>query len=325
MAFQIIKTAKYLPKKILTNNDLSEIMETSDKWIYSRTGIHQRHISENENTSDLATKVAINLLNQEGLAAKDLKFIIVATMTPDYLTPSTAAIVQGNIGAEKAFCFDISAACSGFEYALSVAKNYLNENDYGIVIGSEVVSKVLDWSDRSTSVLFGDGAAGALVKGVSLENDSLIAEKLITYGDLNNHLVSGFSDVKQHNFDNKDENVFNSSFFKMNGREIYNFATRNVTKHIKEIVTEANIEFSDIDYFVLHQANNRLIKKIASKLDISEEKFPTNVEFYGNTSAASVPILLDELIKNKKIKKGNTILICGFGGGLTIGAQILKM
>lgn len=324
MAFaKISQVAHYVPEQVVTNDDLAQIMDTNDEWISSRTGIKQRHISRTESTSDLATEVAKKLLKQAGIKGEDLDFIILATITPDSMMPSTAARVQANIGAKKAFAFDLTAACSGFVFALSTAEKFISSDRFqkGLVIGSETLSKAVDWSDRSTAVLFGDGAGGVLIE--SNEIPHFLAESLnsdgsrsecLTYG--NSGLNSPFSD--QENTD---------SFLKMDGRAVFDFAIRDVAKSIKETIGVSSIEARDLDYLLLHQANIRILDKMAKKIGVDREKLPANMMEYGNTSAASIPILLSECVEKDMIHLdgSQTILLSGFGGGLTWGTLILTI
>ena len=251
---KISQVAHYAPDQVVSNDDLAEIMDTSDEWISSRTGILRRHISKDETTSDLATIVAQRLLAKANLDAEEIDFIVVATITPDSLMPSTAARVQANIGASRAFGFDLTAACSGFVFALATAEKYISSGMYrrGIVIGSETLSKVLDWSDRSTSVLFGDGAGGVLLEASdqkhflaeSLNSDGSRGECL-TYGQTG--LISPFSIQEEPDV-----------FLKMDGRAVFDFAIRDVAKSIKQTIEKSPISADELDYLLLHQANIRI-------------------------------------------------------------------
>ncbi len=320
--FTIVQSARVVPERVVTNDELATFMDTSDEWIQPRTGIRQRHIVSTEDTSDLAVGVATKLLNQAGLTADQLDFILVGTMSPDTLSPSVAQIVQGKIGATNAFAWDLSAACSGFVYTLSMASALLTTRyQRGLVIGAEVLSKLVDWDDRSTAVLFGDGAAGVLLERTGAET-GLLAESLKTFGERSEFLTAG----QQRN-----ANYFAGElkaadpYFKMNGREVYNFATREVPAVLNEALAKASLTPDEIDYYLLHQANGRIVSSIAKRFGQPIEKFPTNMAFYGNTSAASIGILLDELREAGTIKPGQTIAIAGFGGGLTVGALIIKV
>ena len=320
---KISQVAHYAPDQVVSNDDLAEIMDTSDEWISSRTGILRRHISKDETTSDLATIVAQRLLAKANLDAEEIDFIVVATITPDSLMPSTAARVQANIGASRAFAFDLTAACSGFVFALATAEKYISSGMYrrGIVIGSETLSKVLDWSDRSTSVLFGDGAGGVLLE--ASDQKSFLAENLFTDGSRGASLEScdlGLSSPYS-------DDVSDRRYLTMDGRAVFDFVIRDVTKSIQKIIADASMEAEEIDYFLLHQANDRMLDKMSKKLGVSREKIPANMMEYGNTSAASIPILLSECVENHRIKMDGSqkILLTGFGGGLTWGTLLVTI
>lgn len=315
---KITATASYVPEKIVTNDDLSNLMDTSDEWIHSRTGIKRRRVAVGENTSDLCIRVAQTLLQDAQLSAESLDFILVATITPDFNTPAVACQVQGAIGAVNAFAFDISAACAGFVYALSMAEKLIRTGaKKGLVIGGEVLSKVLDWNDRSTAVLFGDGAGGLLLEACSEQH--LLKESLKADGTLGMSLTSGFR---------TNENPFSqnapaySACMQMIGREIFDFATRDVVASINDLTQD-----EAIDYFLLHQANSRILDKVARKLKQPREKFLQNMQDYGNTSAASIPLLLDEEIKRGTLSlgSGQKVVFSGFGGGLTWGTMLATL
>ncbi|OTO34101.1 hypothetical protein A5870_001452 [Enterococcus sp. 2G9_DIV0600] len=315
---KITATASYVPEKIVTNDDLSNLMDTSDEWIHSRTGIKRRRVAVGENTSDLCIRVAQTLLQDAQLSAESLDFILVATITPDFNTPAVACQVQGAIGAVNAFAFDISAACAGFVYALSMAEKLIRTGaKKGLVIGGEVLSKVLDWNDRSTAVLFGDGAGGLLLEASSEQH--LLKESLKADGTRGMSLTSGFL---------TNENPFSqnapaySACMQMIGREIFDFATRDVVASINDLTQD-----EAIDYFLLHQANSRILDKVARKLKQPREKFLQNMQDYGNTSAASIPLLLDEEIKRGTLSlgSGQKVVFSGFGGGLTWGTMLATL
>ncbi|MGT2756058.1 beta-ketoacyl-ACP synthase III [Streptococcus ovuberis] len=320
---KISQVAHYLPDQVVTNEELSRIMETSDDWIRSRTGIRERRISKDEQTSDLATVVAEKLLAQSGLSALDIDFIILATITPDSMMPSTAARVQANIGASKAFAFDVTAACSGFVFALATAEKLLASGVYqkGLVIGAEVLSKTLDWEDRSTAVLFGDGAGGVLLE---LDDQRhFLRESLHTDGTRGQALESGYQGLHSPYSD------FQSSHLalKMDGRAVFDFAIRDVVASLKDLLSEVNLTPDEVDYFLLHQANNRMLDKMARKLAVPREKLPANMMAYGNTSAASIPILLSECVEKGMIElgSGQKLILSGFGGGLTWGVLLVSI
>ena len=320
---RIAQAAAYAPEQVITNDDLSAIMDTSDEWISSRTGIRRRHITRNETTSDLGTQVAKQLISKADLSAEDIDFIIVATITPDSLMPSTAARIQANVGAVNAFAIDLTAACSGFVFALATADKFIQSGMYkkGIVIGAETLSKTLDWSERSSSVLFGDGAGGVLIE--ASEAKHFLAESLHTDGSRGLSLTSGkvglSSPFSEEETDDK--------FLKMDGRAIFDFAIRDVSKSIKALIEASDVAAEDLDYLFLHQANIRILDKIAKKIGVDIDKLPANMTEYGNTSAASIPILLSEYVDKGYIKLdgSQTVLFSAFGGGLTWGSLIVKI
>ena len=324
MAFaKITQVAHYSPTQVISNQDLSERMDTSDEWIASRTGIRKRHISQTETTSDLAAEVAKRLLKKSGLAAEQLDFIFVATISPDSMMPSTAARVQAKVGADKAFAFDVTAACSGFVFALATAEKFIRSGQYkrGLVIGSETLSKVIDWEDRTTAVLFGDGAGGVLLE--SSEQQTFLAESLYTDGSRGEVLQSSFVGLSSP-YSNKE---VDHKYLSMDGRAVFDFAIRDVAKSIQSLLAAAPVAVDEIDYFFLHQANDRILDKIAKKIGVPREKLPANMMEYGNTSAASIPILLSECVDQGLIKLdgSQTILLSGFGGGLTWGSLLVTI
>lgn len=320
---KISQVAHYAPSQVVTNDDLSLLMDTNDEWISSRTGIKRRHISENESTSDLATEVAKQLLAKSKYTPSQLDFILVATISPDSMMPSTAARVQANIGAVNAFAFDLTAACSGFVFALATAEKLIASGAYqkGLVIGAETLSKTIDWTDRSTAVLFGDGAGGVLLEA-DVERHFL-AESLNTDGQRCQGLTSGYTGLVSP----YSEKSADDKFIKMDGRAIFDFAIRDVSRSISQLVEDSSLSFEDIDYYLLHQANSRILDKMAKKMKVDRQKFPANMMEYGNTSAASIPILLSECVEKGIIKLdgSQTILLSGFGGGLTWGTLIVKI
>lgn len=315
---RICCTGSCVPQMTVSNHQLAEIMDTSDEWISSRTGIESRNIVNEENTSELCTAVAEQLLLKSDKTANDLDFIIVATMTPDYSCPSVACMVQGNISAVNAFAFDINAACTGFVYALSVAEKLIRTGKkLGMVIGGETLSKVIDWQDRSTAVLFGDGAAGVLIEHSS--KNHFLKEKLQADGKRFDALTVSYVSNKNPFMEKK---RLDNPYLQMNGRAIYDFSLKDVIKNISEI-----IKGSEVDYFLLHQANKRIIDKVAKKLSIPREKFLTNMEMNGNTSAASIPLLLAESVSNGTLIIGSNqkIVLTGYGGGLTWGSMLVTL
>ncbi|MEG0497299.1 MAG: beta-ketoacyl-ACP synthase III, partial [Carnobacterium sp.] len=269
---------------------------------------------------------ALDILGKSDVSADKLDLIIVATMSPDYLSPSTACLVQDYIGASKSMAFDVSAACSGFIYALSVAEKMLSSGkfNYALVLGGEVMSKMIDWSDRSTAVLFGDGAGGVLLESTETEG-SFIGEDIHSDGSRGLALTTGSLPVS--NLYSGNNNHLTDVYLEMEGRAIFDFAIRSVPKSIKTVVEDAGIELSDVTRILPHQANSRIIQAIAKKLKIPFEQFALNISNYGNTSAASIPILLDELVSSGDLVlgTGKKIILTGFGGGLTWGSMLIQL
>lgn len=321
MRVKIIGTGSYLPNKIATNEDMTQLVDTSDEWIRTRTGICQRHLvsAPEENTTFMAAAAAKRALSDSGLKAEDIDVILVATVSSDYITPSTACMVQREIGAVHAASFDINAACAGFLFALNTANAYFQAGIYqtSLVIGVETLSKIVDWKDRSTCVLFGDGA-GAVVARASETGmlaclqgcDGTHADVLVCNTRSNNNPYVSTSKELDYLF--------------MNGQEVFKFAVKKVPECLNLLLKETGLSPEDIDHYLLHQANYRIITSIARKLRLPLEKFPSNVDRCGNTSAASIPILLDELHRNGTLQEGDTLFLSGFGAGLTWGAALLK-
>lgn len=318
---KLIGTGSYAPSKIVTNDDLSEIVDTSDEWISTRTGIKERRISTGEDTSQLASKAAMNAIKDSNINPLDIDLIIVATTSPDSFTPSTACLVQANIGADNATCFDLGAACSGFIFALNTAAQFIKSGSSktALIIGAEVLSKILDWSDRTTCVLFGDGA-GAAVLQAGDENSIL---SLYTGSEGKKAEFLRCPAVRVNNPFSEAE-VSEKSVVSMNGKEIFRFATKIIPKGIEEVLKDSKYTLEDIKYIVPHQANLRIIEFAAKKLGIETDRFYMNLQEYGNTSAASIPIALDEMAKKGLLKKGDKIILVGFGGGLTFGSVLIE-
>ncbi|KRN89051.1 beta-ketoacyl-ACP synthase III [Ligilactobacillus ceti] len=319
---KFLASAGYFPETVVTNDELSQIMETNDEWIQAHTGIKERRYAIDENTSDLSTKVALKLLKQSNLQAEAIDLIILSTISPDAITPSTAAIVQSNIGAKNAFAFDISAACSGFVYALSIAEKYVRSGQYQnvMVISAEVNSKMMDFTDRTSAVFFGDAAGGAILSASDNPNDEMyVAEKLATKGDadvIHSGRIAPLSAVKADNYPQMDA-------FYQDGRAVYEFVTSTVLAHIQQFLAEQKLTADDFDLIVLHQANLRLIEYIAQELKQPLDKFAINVPTIGNTSSAGLPTALAE-----RLSDGQTygkVLLTGFGAGLAYGSVILNL
>lgn len=316
---RIVGTGSCLPKQVVTNDDLSKIMDTSDEWISSRTGIRERHLVVNETTAEMSAEAAKQALLEAGMKAEELDLIILGTVSGDHVTPSTACEVQSKIGAVNAVAFDINAACSGFMFAMNTAYAYIQSGIYqnALIIGAETLSKIMDWTDRSTCVLFGDGAGAAVVKA---DETGLI--RFVQNSDG----AKGMVLACQNRLNNNPlvENSKDLHYVDMDGQEVYKFAVSTVPASINQVLEEAGLTVSDIKYFLLHQANMRIIQSVAKRLKADPDKFPTTLEHYANTSAASVPILLDEVNKKGMLQKGDKLVLAGFGGGLTWSAALLE-
>lgn len=317
---KIIGTGSYLPDNIVSNNDLSSFVDTSDEWISSRTGIKNRRITTGEGTTDIAVNAAKRAVESSKLHPSEIDLILVATISSDNFTPSTSCEVQKAIQADNAMCFDINAACSGFIYALNTATAYIKSGlaKNALVIGVEVLSRLTDWKDRRTCVLFGDGSGAVVVS--ETEEKGIDNFDCKSFGSLSEHLVCGGSDLK-----NPYVNKESDKYIQMNGQEVFKFACGYVPKGIKHVIEKSPYEIEDIDYFVLHQANERIINSIAKRLKIPQEKIYKNIASYGNTSSASIPIALDEMYRKNILKKGHKIIIAGFGGGLTYGVAMITI
>lgn len=313
-------TGSYVPDNIVTNEDLAKIVDTTDEWIRTRTGIESRRISKIENTSDLAYMAGKRALEHAGVESDKVELIICATMSPDSFMPSTACIVQEKLGAIGAAAFDLSAACTGFIYGISVATQFIKSGMYqnALVIGAETLSKLLDWEDRSTCVLFGDGA-GAVYLEANEEKEHIKSIRLHADGRKKDLLVC--SAVPVYSTENNTEM---SHTISMQGGEVFKFAVKTIVDNIKEILNSVELSIHDIKWIIPHQANIRIIEHAAKFLDVSSEKFYMNVQEYGNTSAASIGIALDELVKNNQLNEGDKLILIGFGGGMTSGAILLE-
>lgn len=319
MAVKILGTGSFLPEKRVTNDDLAQVIDTSDEWISSRTGISARHISVKDTTSSMAVKAAKNALEDAGIAPEELDHIFVATLSGDYATPSTSCQVQKGIGAVNAVCMDLNAACSGFIFGLQTALAYAKAGmgKKMMIIGVETLSKLMDWEDRGTCVLFGDGAGCAIVEADPERKVFIDAGSKGEMGDvlaceerhLNNLLIKDDNPPKQ---------------VVMDGQAVFKFAVRIIPKSIRKVLEIAGVSESEIKFFVLHQANRRIIESAAKRLKEPIEKFPMNLDQCANTSSATVPILLDEINKKGILCPGDKIILCGFGGGLTWGSVYLE-
>ncbi len=320
----IVGTGSYVPEKILTNAELEKMVDTSDEWIRTRTGIRERHIvDEKTATSDLAVEAAKRALEEANLKGKDVELTIVATITPDMFFPSTACLVQDRIGAGGHAAFDISAACSGFVYALACAYHLVGNHAFknALVIGAETLSKFTDWEDRNTCVLLADGAGAVVLEsletGRGILNFSLGADG--GSGDL--LYMPGGGSRNPASFETVENKLH---YIKMKGNELFKIAVRVLVEAALEALDKCNLSGADVDHFIPHQANIRIIDATVKRLGIAKNKVHVNVDRFGNTSAASIPIALDEANRMKKLKKGDIVVLDAFGGGLTWGACVLE-
>lgn len=320
----ILGVGSYLPFQVVDNLKLSERVDTSDEWITSRTGIKERRIAdENEATSDLAVHAAENALKDSGLTPQDIDLIIVATITPDMAFPSTACLIQHKLGIPKVASFDIEAACSGFLYALDIADCMLSSNRYkcALVVGAEKLSSIMDWEDRTTCVLFGDGAGAAIISSTG-SGSQLIGFKSGADGSnpklLHQPAGGSLEPATSASLANR------GHFLKMNGREIFKSAVRVMERAARELLTLHGYTQNDVDHVIPHQANARIVESLSQRLDIPLGKFFCNLDKYGNTSAASIPIALDEARKASILKKGQLGLLVAFGAGLTWSAVLVR-
>ena len=325
MGVKIFGTGSFIPEKVLTNFDLQNMVDTSDEWIRVRTGIVERHIAPPEmSTSDMASSAARKALEMAGLEGSDISAVIVATTTADHVFPNTAALVQKNIGAVNAFGFDLSAACSGMIYALELAYSLLLQKKYRYVLlcGAEKLSSITDWSDRNTCVLFGDGA-GAIILGRCDDDDSgQLASDLHVNGEYSDilKLPAGGSRMPASH-----ETVeAGLHYIHMQGKETFKLAVNAMTSACKNVLAQAGVDISQVKVVIPHQANKRIIEAVGQRIDVKEEQLYVNVHKYGNTSAASVSICLDEAFRQGRFSKGDIVLLVAFGAGLTWGAQLFR-
>ncbi|QUH20867.1 beta-ketoacyl-ACP synthase III [Alkaliphilus sp. B6464] len=320
----ITGTGSYLPEKELTNFDLENMVDTTDEWIRTRTGISKRRVVEDKiATSDLATEAAKKAIDNAGISAEDVDLIIVATVTPDMAFPSTACIVQKNIGAKNAAAFDIEAACSGFIYGITIGEQFIKSGVYKnvLVIGAETLSKILNWKDRNTCVLFGDGAGAAILQPVK-EGYGILSSSLGADGSSGDYLTqpAGGSRIPA-----SIETVANNlHYVQMDGSEVFKFAVRIMAKSTLQAIESSGLKLNDIDYMIPHQANIRIIEAAAKRLNLDMDKVYVNLNNYGNMSAASVPVALDEAVRKGNIKTGDIVTLVAFGGGLTWGSSVIR-
>ena len=320
MGTRIIGTGSMLPKTVVTNDDLSKIMDISNEWISTRTGIRKRHLAKEETTAGMSTEAARRAMEMAGVTAQEIDLIIVGTISADHVTPACACEVQAAIGADRAVAFDINAACSGFMFALNIAHVYLQSGIYrtALIIGAETVSKITDWRDRNTCVLFGDGAGAAVVRAD--DRAGLLAFDQGSDGVKGSVLAC----ANCYNNNPLTETSRELEYVHMDGQEVYKFAVTTVPASLRKAIKAAGLAIEDIDYFVLHQANIRILHAVAGRLKVSEDRFPISLDHCGNTSAASVPILLDEMNRRGSLIPGMKIALSGFGGGLTWACAVLE-
>lgn len=314
MIGKIKGTGLYIPAKYLDNNDLAKMVDTNDEWIRERTGIIRRHIVDEETTVSMAADAARKAMSESGVEAEDIDLIIVCTASSNVIFPSAACEVQKELGAVRATAFDVNAACSGFLYGYVMAQGFIASGIYEniLVIGSESLSKLINWEDRGTCILFGDGAGAVLIKAQEGRNYLPVTHSDGSMGETltcNNRHIKDFTE---------------DHYIKMEGQAVFKFAVKKVPEVILEVLEKNSVEIEEIDWFILHQANKRIIESIAKRLHVDMDKFPVNVSEYGNTSAASIPILLAEMAQKNLLKEGQKIVMSGFGAGLTWGAAILE-
>ncbi len=321
----IIGTGAAVPKKVLTNVDLEQMVDTSDEWISTRTGVKQRHIAEDgETTSALATEASRHALEMADVKPDELAMIVVGTTSPDMYMPNTGALVQNNLGASKAFAFDVFAACSGFVYALTVADKFVKEKPDSkiLVIGAEILSSITDWQDRNTCVLFGDGAGAVVLSGSRDGDRGILSTHLRSDGSLWELLyIPGGGCVYPPSAEMAEKRDY---CIRMHGNEVFKHAVRSLTEVAQEALLANQLLPDDVDIFIPHQANIRIMNRVAERLAIPPERVYVNIERYGNTSSASIPLALDEANRSGRLRQGDLVLLDAFGGGFTWGAVMIR-
>lgn len=320
MTGKIYGTGSWAPPKVWDNNDLARMVDTSDEWIRERTGVVQRHIAEeNEDTVTMASRAAQRALEDADTKAEEIDLIIVATISPTEIMPCVACGVQDKIGAENATCFDLNGACTGSLLALNTAQAYLSQGIYqtALVIGTEKLSGLTDWTDRGTCILFGDGAGAVVLKA---EENGRYAQVTHSIGKKGEALTLRSRNQIQYETDPKAK----ETYIQMNGKEVFTFAVSKVPEAVKNLLSREKVPCEDIRYYLLHQANERIIRSAARRIGEDISKFPMNMDEYGNTSSASLLILLDEVKKSGKLQRGDKLVLAGFGGGLTYGASLIE-
>ena len=324
MKATITATAKYLPQKTLSNQELEKMVDTSNEWILSRTGIENRHIvSDGEATSDMCSQIAKQLLEKSGKSAEDIDLILVATSTPDFLVVSTAALVQDKIGAKNAWGYDIVAACTGFVYAMETGAKFIESGSYNnvIVIGADTMSSIIDYTDRNTCVIFGDGGGGVLLEPTK-EETGIIDSILHIDGSGHKYLTvpagGSANPASKETLDNKMHYVY------QDGKTVYKFAVKNMAHVSKEILDNNKLQGSDVKLFIPHQANRRIIDAAAKRCGLKDDQVLVNINKYGNTTAGTIPIALDEAVETGRLNKNDLLLLAAFGGGFTWGSMLIR-
>lgn len=323
MKVSLVSTGSALPEKILDNHEMSKLVETSDEWITERTGIKTRRIVTTETTLSLAVEASRNAMEKGNINPSDIDLVICATITPDTVVPSAACRIRQELGIEKGVAFDINAACSGFIYAINIAKSLMQTEGYNtaLIVGSEVLSRIVDWTDRTTCILFGDGAGAAILRKDTDSGGEVLATHIESFNDVQNVLVCDNYPIDTPFYIGyKPENTR----LVMDGQQVFRFAVNAIADSITAVLKKAGKSPDEVKYFVPHQANVRIIDSAANKLKIDKSRFFVNLDKVGNTSSASIPIALDELLDTVKPEKGDLVLIVGFGGGLTSGSALIQ-
>lgn len=315
MVGRICGTGSYVPEAFYDNHDLTQMVDTSDEWIRERTGIVRRHIAKDDTTVSMAVKAAKRALQNGNVDPKELDLILVATMTPNFLVPGMACVLQKELGAKNAAGFDLNAACSGFIFAYQTAQAYIRAGIYQniLIVGSETLSSIVDWKDRGSCILFGDGAGAVVICAEEGEVNPCIMHSDGKMGE-----VLLCESRHQRNWKDKE------TLLKMDGQEVFKFAVKKVPEVLAELLEAVHMKAEDIDLYILHQANRRIIESIAKRMKVDADRFPMNLSEYGNTSSASIPILLDELNRSGKLQQGQNVVLAGFGAGLSWGAALIK-
>lgn len=319
MRGKICGTGAYVPENYYDNHDIAKLVDTSDEWIRERTGIVRRHIALEDTTVSMAIKAAKAALENGDVRAEELDLILVATITPNHITPGMACEVQKELGAVNAAGFDMSAACSGFVFAYNTAQAYITAGvcKTVLIIGSESLSNIVNWEDRGSCILFGDGAGAAVIRAEDGE-----IKPCVMHSDGEKGEVLACESRHQRDWQKKEE--MKATFLSMDGKEVFKFAVKKVPEVITELLEKTEYTEEDIDWFILHQANQRIIESVAKRMKVDIEKFPMNISEYGNTSSASIPILLDEMNRSGKLKRGQKLVLAGFGAGLSWGATLVE-